>query len=75
LKPADPNVFTSCLGRNITRAIGDILGIFAFEWAIAASLGMRDIQTRRQRSLYPMNADVYDMAHGEGVLVGAVHPF
>jgi hypothetical protein len=26
-------------------------------------------------SLYPMNADVYDMAHGEGALVGAVHPF
>ena len=26
-------------------------------------------------SLYPMNADVYDMAHAEGALVGAVHPF
>jgi len=26
-------------------------------------------------SLYPMNADVYDMAHGQGALVGAVHPF
>jgi TolB protein len=26
-------------------------------------------------SLYPMNADVYDMAHGHGALVGAVHPF
>jgi TolB protein len=26
-------------------------------------------------SLYPMNADVYDMAHREGALVGAVHPF
>jgi hypothetical protein len=26
-------------------------------------------------SLYPMNVDVYDMAHGEGALVGAVHPF
>jgi len=26
-------------------------------------------------SLYPMNADVYDMAHMQGALVGAVHPF
>ena len=26
-------------------------------------------------SLVPMNADVYDMAHAEGTLVGAVHPF
>ncbi len=26
-------------------------------------------------SLYPMNADVYDMAHTQGALVGAVHPF
>ena len=26
-------------------------------------------------SLYPMNADVYDMAHAKGALVGAVHPF
>jgi TolB protein len=26
-------------------------------------------------SLYPMNADVYNMAHAQGALVGAVHPF
>jgi TolB protein len=26
-------------------------------------------------SLYPMNADVYDLAHAQGSLVGAVHPF
>lgn len=26
-------------------------------------------------SLYPMNADVYEMAHSQGALVGAVHPF
>jgi len=26
-------------------------------------------------SLYPMNADVYDMAHAQGAMVGAVHPF
>jgi len=26
-------------------------------------------------SLFPMNADVYDMAHQQGALVGAVHPF
>jgi len=26
-------------------------------------------------SLYPMNADVYDMAHRQGAVVGAVHPF
>ncbi len=26
-------------------------------------------------SLYPMNADVYDMAKEQGALVGAVHPF
>jgi TolB protein len=26
-------------------------------------------------SLYPMDADVYDMAHAQGALVGAVHPF
>jgi hypothetical protein len=26
-------------------------------------------------SLYPMNADVYDMGHPRGALVGAVHPF
>jgi len=26
-------------------------------------------------SLYPMNADVYDLAHEQGSLVGAVHPF
>jgi TolB protein len=26
-------------------------------------------------SLYPMNADVYDMAHAQNALVGAVHPF
>jgi hypothetical protein len=26
-------------------------------------------------SLFPMNVDVYDMAHEQGALVGAVHPF
>jgi TolB protein len=26
-------------------------------------------------SLYPMNADIYDMAHTQGALVGEVHPF
>jgi TolB protein len=26
-------------------------------------------------SLYPMNADAYDMAHSQGAVVGAVHPF
>ena len=26
-------------------------------------------------SLYPMNSDVYDMAHAQGALVGGVHPF
>ena len=26
-------------------------------------------------SLYPMNVDVYDMAHAQGALVGEVHPF
>jgi TolB protein len=26
-------------------------------------------------SLYPMNADVYDLAHAQGALVGEVHPF
>jgi len=26
-------------------------------------------------SLYPMNADVYDLAHAQGALMGAVHPF
>jgi TolB protein len=26
-------------------------------------------------SLYPMNADVYDLAHAAGAVVGAVHPF
>ena len=26
-------------------------------------------------SLYPMNADVADMGHAEGALIGAVHPF
>jgi Tol biopolymer transport system component len=26
-------------------------------------------------SLYPMDADVYDMAHAAGAVVGAVHPF
>jgi TolB protein len=26
-------------------------------------------------SLYPMNADVYDLAHAQGAVVGAVHPF
>jgi hypothetical protein len=26
-------------------------------------------------SLYPMNADVYDMARAEGAIIGAVHPF
>ena len=26
-------------------------------------------------SLFPMNADVYDMGHSQGALVGAVHPF
>lgn len=26
-------------------------------------------------SLFPMNADVYDMAHARGAIVGAVHPF
>ena len=27
------------------------------------------------RSLYPMNADVADIAHARGALVGYVHPF
>ena len=53
-------------------------------WGHRGILGLRDhlllpgfagYPNTAAASLYPMNADVYDMAHAEGALVGAVHPF
>ena len=53
-------------------------------WGHRGVLGLRDhllipgyagYPNTAAASLYPMNADVYDMAHSQGALVGAVHPF
>ena len=53
-------------------------------WGHRGILGLRDhlilpgyagYPNTAAASLYPMNADVYDMAHEQGALVGAVHPF
>ena len=53
-------------------------------WGHRGLLGLRDhlllpgyagYPNTAAASLYPMNADVYDMAHAQGALVGAVHPF
>jgi len=53
-------------------------------WGHRGLLGLRDhlllpgyagYPNTAAASLYPMNADVYDLAHLQGALVGAVHPF
>jgi len=44
------------------------------ESAIAAA-GYAGYPDTAAASLFPMNADVYDMAQAQGALVGAVHPF
>jgi len=53
-------------------------------WGHRGLLGLRDhlllpgysgYPNTAAASLYPMNTDVYDMAHAQGALVGAVHPF
>jgi TolB protein len=53
-------------------------------WGHRGVLGLRDhlllpgyagYPNTAAASLYPMNADVYDQAHSQGALVGAVHPF
>jgi Tol biopolymer transport system component len=53
-------------------------------WGHRGLLGMKDdillpgyagYPNTAAASLFPMNADVYDMAHAKGALVGAVHPF
>ena len=52
-------------------------------WGHRGLLGIKDIllpgyagyPNTAASSLYPMNADVYDMARAQGALVGAVHPF
>ena len=53
-------------------------------WGHRGILGIRDhlllpgyagYPNTAASSLFPMNVDVYDMAHEEGALVGAVHPF
>jgi TolB protein len=53
-------------------------------WGHRGILGLRDhlllpgyagYPNTAAASLFPMNADVYDMAHAQGALVGAVHPF
>ena len=53
-------------------------------WGHRGLLGMKDhillpgyagYPNTAASSLFPMNADVYDMAHSHGALVGAVHPF
>lgn len=73
IEPANPEVLqvrgqeyhTSYWGhRGILRLKGPLLlpGYAGYPNTAAASL-------------YPMNADVYDMAHAQGALVGAVHPF
>ena len=73
VEPADPDVLqvrgqeyhTSYWGhRGILRLKGPLLlpGYAGYPNTAAASL-------------YPMNADVYDMAHAQSALVGAVHPF
>jgi len=43
--------------------------------AVACCLGTAAYPNTAAASLFPMNADVYDMAHDLGALVGAVHPF
>jgi len=51
-------------------------------WGHRGILGLRELlipgyagyPNTAASSLYPMNADVYDMAHARGALVGAVHP-
>jgi len=45
-----------------------------YEGAFAVA-GLRGYPNTAAASLFPMNADVYDMAHAQGALVGAVHPF
>jgi len=49
-------------------------GLFEYEGAFAVA-GLRGYPNTAAASLFPMNADVYDMAHAQGALVGAVHPF
>jgi len=53
-------------------------------WGHRGLLGIRDgvllpgyagYPNTAAASLFPMNADVYDMGHAQGALVGAVHPF
>jgi len=53
-------------------------------WGHRGILGLRDhlllpgyagYPNTAAASLYPMNADVYDLAHAQGALVGAAHPF
>jgi TolB protein len=70
------------LGRNSTILRGQ-----EFHTSYWGHRGILDVKNRlllpgyagypntAASSLYPMNADVYDMAHAQGALVGAVHPF
>src|SRR5438046_1571104 len=53
-------------------------------WAHTGSLGLSDpylvpeyvgYPSTAAASLYPMNADVADLAHAQGALFGYVHPF
>jgi len=83
-----PDIASSTPQRN-TVSDRDVLIVHGQEfhtsyWGHRGLLGLRDhlllpgyagYPNTAAASLYPMNTDVYDMAHARGALVGAVHPF
>jgi TolB protein len=73
VKPTDPDL-TLVKGQEFHTSY----------WGHRGVLGLRDhlllpgyagYPNTAAASLYPMNADVYDLGHEQGALVGAVHPF
>jgi len=73
IEPADPDVLQVC-GQEYHTSYWGHRGILRLKGPLPLP-GYAGYPNTAAASLYPMNADVYDMAHAQGALVGAVHPF
>ena len=74
LDPASDNETLIVHGQEFHTSYWGHRGILAIKDHILLP-GYAGYPNTAAASLFPMNADVYDMAHTQGALVGAVHPF
>jgi TolB protein len=74
-EPASPEQYSNLLqGQEFHTSYWGHRGILALKGLLFLP-GYAGYPNTAAASLFPMNADVYELAHAQGSLVGAVHPF